>query len=315
MHLGCRHWPIGFSQIFLPRMTKKHVSQKSENQQQCLDPKGILIAIGGKEDKGGDLSEVQRHNKGFIQKEILQRFVEELKGSNPLVVVVPTASTEPEEMGKEYTRIFDEMGVSNLEVMGVVNRHDARDPAFTDMVERAAGIMFTGGDQLRLTAVLGGTPLLQRMKERYTFEPLVIAGTSAGAAAMSTPMIYEGPAESGYLMGDVRITTGLEFLKDVAIDTHFIARGRIVRMAQAIAMNPTCIGLGIEENTAVLVRNGKDMEVLGSGIVTVVDGMGMTETTVYQVDEGEPFSVRDFKMHLLSRGQTYQLPTFPQLHC
>lgn len=296
-------------------MTKKHVSKKAENRQQCLDPQGILIAIGGKEDKGGDLSEVQRHNKEFIHKEILQRFVDELKGSNPLIVVVPTASTEPEEMGKEYLRIFDQLGVSNLEVMGVVNRHDTQDPAFVEMVERAAGIMFTGGDQLRLTAVFGGTPLLQRMKERYTYEPLVIAGTSAGAAAMSTPMIYEGPAKSGYLMGDVRITTGLEFLKDVAIDTHFIARGRIVRMAQTIAMNPTCIGIGIEEDTAVLVRGGRDLEVLGSGIITVLDGMGMSETTVYEVEKGEPFSVRDFKIHLLSRGQTYQLPTFPQLHC
>lgn len=296
-------------------MTKKHVSKKAENQQQCLDPKGLLIAIGGKEDKGGDLSEVQRHNKGFIHKEILQRFVDELKGSNPLIVVVPTASTQPEAMGKEYARIFADLGVSNLEVMAVVNRPDTQDAAFTGMVERAAGIMFTGGDQLRLTAVFGGTPLLQRMKERYTFEPLVIAGTSAGAAAMSTPMIYEGLGKSGYLMGDVRITTGLEFLKDVAIDTHFIARGRIVRMAQAIAMNPTCIGLGIEEDTAVLVRGGKDLEVLGSGIVTVIDGMGMSATTVYEVDKGTPFSVRDFRIHLLSRGQTYQLPTFPQLHC
>lgn len=296
-------------------MTKKHVAKKAEDQQQCLDPQGILIAIGGKEDKGGEKSEAQRHNKEFIQKEILQRFVDELKGSDPLVVVVPTASTQPEEVGKEYARIFADLGVNNLEVMQVANRRDAQDPAYVEMVERAAGIMFTGGDQLRLTAVLGGMPLLQRMKERYTFEPLVIAGTSAGATAMSTPMIYEGSAEAGYLMGDVRITTGLEFLKDVAIDTHFIARGRIVRMAQAIAMNPTCIGLGIEEDTAVLVRGGKDLEVLGSGIVTVLDGMGMSDTTVYEVEKGEPFTVRDFKLHLLSRGQTYQLPTFPQLHC
>jgi cyanophycinase len=189
------------------------------------------------------------------------------------------------------------------------------DPAFTDMVERAAGIMFTGGDQLRLTAMLGGTPLLRLMKERYTYEPLVIAGTSAGAAAMSTPMIYEGQSEAGFIMGDVRITTGLEFLKDVAIDTHFIARGRVIRMAQAIATNPGCIGVGLEEDTAALVTGGRAFEVLGSGIVTVLDGMGMTETNVYEIGNGEPFTVRDFRLHLLSRGQKYELPTFPQLHC
>ncbi|MGV3503846.1 MAG: cyanophycinase [Adhaeribacter sp.] len=296
-------------------MTKKHVSKKAEDQQQCIDPQGVLLAIGGKEDKGGDLSKVQRQNKEFIHHEILQRFVDELKGSNPLIVVVPTASTEPEEAAKDYESIFADLGVNNLELMQVACRQDTRDPAFAGMVERAAGIMFTGGDQLRLTAILGGTPLLQLMKERYTYEPVVIAGTSAGAMAMSTPMIYGGSAESGYLMGDVAITTGLEFLKDVAIDTHFIARGRIVRMAQAISMNPTCVGLGLEEDTAVLVRNGKDLEVLGSGIVTVLDGMGLSDTSVYEVKKEEPFSARDFKLHLLSRGQTYQLPTFPQLHC
>jgi cyanophycinase len=297
-------------------MTKKQGSKRAEGSQQCPEPKGLLLAIGGREDKGGDnLNDVQKMNKNFISEEILKRFVDELKGENPLVAVVPTASTMPDEMIEDYQQIFSGLGITNIEIIDVRNRLGAMDPAFSDIAERAAGIMFTGGDQLRLTAMLGGTPLLRLMKERYTYDPVVIAGTSAGAAAMSTPMIYEGQSEAGYILGDVRITTGLEFLKDVSIDTHFIARGRVIRMAQAIAMNPGCVGVGLEEDTAALVTRGREFEVLGSGIVTVLDGMGMSETNVYEIGNGEPFTVRDFKLHLLSRGQKFQLPTQPQLHC
>jgi cyanophycinase len=297
-------------------MSKKHVSKPSGGQQRCPEPRGILIAIGGREDKGdGELNDAQKMNEDFISEEILKRFVDELKGENPMVAVIPTASTKPDEMIRDYRRIFAELGVNNVEVIDIRKRADALEPTFTDFVEQAAGIMFTGGDQLRLTALLGGTPILKLMRERYTYDPVVIAGTSAGAAAMSTPMIYEGQGEAGFIKGDVRITTGLEFLKDVAIDTHFIARGRIIRMAQAIATSPGCVGVGLEEDTAALVTGGREFEVLGSGIVTVLDGMGMSDTNVYEIGNGEPFTVRDFKLHLLSRGQKYQLPTFPQLHC
>jgi cyanophycinase len=295
-------------------MTKKQVSKQPEDHPQSPEPKGVLIAIGGHEHKGeDDLNEAQKMNKDFIEAEILKRFVSELKGDNPMVAVVPTASTIPDEVIKDYKRIFSDLGVTNVEILDIRNRDDAHDPVFLEIVERAAGIMFTGGDQVRLTATFGGSPVLQLMKERYTYEPVVIAGTSAGAAAMSTPMIYEGASEAGYIRGDVREATGLEFLKDVAIDTHFIARGRIIRMAQGIAMNPGCIGLGLEEDTAALF-SGSEVEVLGSGIVTVVDGMGITWTNIHEVGDGEPFTVRDLKVHLLSKGQKYQLPTFKQMH-
>lgn len=296
-------------------MTKKRISDRPAHHQACPEPKGILIAIGGREDKGnGEENEAQKKNRDFISEEILKRFVEELKGDNPMVAVVPTASTMPDEVTKDYTKVFTDLGVKHVEVIDVRNRADAYNPAFTDIVERAAGIMFTGGDQLRLTSLLGGTTLLQLMRERYTYDPIVIAGTSAGATAMSTPMIYQGAAETGFLMGDVRITTGLEFLKDVAIDTHFIARGRIVRMSQAVSMNPGCIGLGLEEDTAILVTLGREFEVLGSGIITVVDGMGISWTNIHEVQSGVPFTICDLKLHLLSKGHKYKLPTYPQLH-
>ncbi|WP_018479168.1 cyanophycinase [Pontibacter roseus] len=297
-------------------MAKKKVSDRAKHHSESPVPKGILLAIGGKEDKNnGEKSEEQSKNVDFESDEILKYFVGELKGNDPMVLVVPTASTVPEDISKDYIEEFHKLGVKRVEVLDIRNRMDARNPDFCKLVEEAAGIMFTGGDQLRLTAILGGSPVLQLMKERYTYdENFIVAGTSAGATAMSTPMIYEGETAGGYIKGDVRITTGLEFLKNVAIDTHFIQRGRIIRVSQCIATNPGCIGIGLEEDTAICVTQGNELRVLGSGLVTIVDGMGITDTNIYEIKTGEPFSVRDMRVHLLANGDTYTLPIYDQLH-
>ena len=168
--------------------------------------------------------------------------------------------------------------------------------------------MFSGGDQLRLTAILGGTRLMERLYERYEQEPIVVAGTSAGAAAMSTPMIYQGRNDAGFTKSEIHITTGLQFLRNIAIDTHFIARGRIVRMAQILATNPGCIGLGLEEDTAVLITHGRELEVLGTGMVVLVDGHDCTGNTITEIKPGEVFSIRNLQLHLLAKGQLYTLP-------
>jgi cyanophycinase len=277
-------------------------------------PKGKLLSIGGKEDKGEEKTEVQNNIRDFINLEILGRFVKELKGHEPMVAVIPTASSEPDQAAQDYREVFGKLDVKNIEIVDIRNRLDTRKPEFQEMIERAAGIMFTGGDQLRLTAILGGTRILQLMKERYTFDNIIVAGTSAGAAAMSTPMIYEGETQGGMIKGDVRIATGLEFLKDVAIDTHFISRGRIIRMSQAIATNPGCIGVGLEEDTAILVTEGRNVEILGNGLVTIVDGMDSTHTNIYEIGNGEPFTIKGLKIHLLGRGEQYQIPVQGQLH-
>jgi cyanophycinase len=297
-------------------MAKKKVSDRHKHHKEAPLPKGCLLAIGGREDKGKkELSEEQSKNADFESEEILKYFVSALKGKEPMIAVVPTASTEPEEISKGYIEEFHKLGVKKVEVLDIRNRMDAQKPEFLEMVERASGIMFTGGDQLRLTSILGGSPVLQLMKERYTYDDgFIIAGTSAGATAMSTPMIFEGETQGGYIKGDVRITTGLEFLKNVAIDTHFIQRGRIVRVTQCIATNPGCIGIGLEEDTAICVTKGTEIKVLGSGLVTVVDGLGITETNIYEIETGQPFSVRDIKVHLLAEGDIYVLPTYDQLH-
>ena len=268
-------------------------------------PKGRLLAIGGHEqrqapDQQGDGHEVSAE---FI----LQRFVDELAGQRT-IVVIPTAAEEPEQAAQDYLDVFATLGVEHVEVLHIQSREQANGPEAQEIINRADGVLFTGGDQLRLTALLGGTAALARLNERYLHEPIIIAGTSAGATAMSTPMIYQGRNDAGFLKDEIHITTGLQFLRNVAIDTHFIARGRMVRMAQIIATNPGCLGLGLEEDTAVLVTKGRELEVIGNGIAVLLDGHDCTGNTIYEIQPGEVFSIRDLRLHLLAKGQRFTLP-------
>jgi cyanophycinase len=270
-------------------------------------PKGRLLVIGGHEQRQAPDQAGASHDKSADF--ILQRFVDELPAKRT-VVVIPTASEEPDEAAQDYIDVFTALGVERVEVLNIQSRAQANSDEALAVLDQADGVMLTGGDQLRLTALLGGTRLLARLTERYLHEPLLIAGTSAGAAAMSTPMIYQGRNDAGFLKDEIHITTGLQLLRDVAIDTHFIARGRIVRMAQIIATNPGCIGLGLEEDTAVLVTKGSELEVLGNGIVVLLDGHNCTGNTIYEIEPGEVFSIRDLRLHLLAKGQRFTLPGF-----
>ncbi|WP_426492749.1 cyanophycinase [Hymenobacter sp. 102] len=267
-------------------------------------PKGKLLLIGGHEqrDKAGPSHE---QSPEFI----LQRFVEELP-KKETIVVIPAASEEPEVSARDYIRLFQRLGIKHVEALHVQSRDEANSAQALELLNRADGVMFTGGDQLRLTTLLGGTLVLARLTERYLHEPILIAGTSAGATAMSTPMIYQGRNDAGFVKDEIHITTGLQLLRDVAVDTHFIARGRIVRMAQIIATNPGCIGLGLEEDTAALITKGNELEVVGNGIVVLLDGHDCTGNTIAEVQPGDVFSIRDLRLHLLAKGQRFHLPGF-----
>ncbi|OUJ75835.1 cyanophycinase [Hymenobacter crusticola] len=293
--------------------TRKHTTA---HESTCPLPKGLLIAVGGHENKGeaAERGSNQDKNNNFAPETILKRFCDELVGNDPLIVVVPTASGEPDESAADYRRVFSELGRGRIEVLDIRNRADTLRPEHLALVEEAAGIWFTGGDQLRLTSILGGTAILQRLKERYTYERIVIGGTSAGATALSTPMIYEGTNNAGFRKGEIAITTGLQFMRDVAIDTHFVARGRIVRMAQILATNLSCVGIGLEEDTAVVVHDGRELEVIGSGLATILEAREDTATNIYDIEPDTPFYIRDLKIHFLSPGERYTLQLTPQLH-
>ncbi|WP_324674964.1 cyanophycinase [Hymenobacter sp. GOD-10R] len=292
--------------------TRKH----NTHDQTCPPPKGLLIAVGGHENKGeaAERGSNQDRNNSFAPETILKRFCDELQGDDPLIVIVPTASGVPEESAADYQKVFAELGRQRTEVLDIRNRADTLRPEYLELVEQAAGIWFTGGDQLRLTGILGGTTILRRLKERYTHERIVLGGTSAGATALSTPMIYEGTNNAGFRKGEIAITTGLQFMRDVAIDTHFIARGRIVRMAQILATNLSCVGIGLEEDTAVVVHDGRELEVIGSGLVTILETREDTSTNIYDVAPETPFYIRCLQLHFLSPGERYTLSVMPELH-
>jgi cyanophycinase len=298
---------IGMSLIvsFIYVLLKENM--RSNEGHGCPVPKGLLLIVGGKENKGqqpnGDVS--QRNAKRL---EIMKAFVDLTKKQNPVIEVITSASSVGDESFGDYKRAFEELGVRNVKHIHHSTRKEVLIDALTDRINQADAFFFSGGDQLLLTGLYGGTALLTQLKNRYIESEIVIAGTSAGAMALSTPMIYAGSNEVQQYGSEIKITTGLEFVKDVCIDTHFVDRGRFVRMAQVIMTNPTCIGLGVEEDTAMVVRNGNEGEVIGSGMIIVIDGFHIEETNLQEFADEKPVSVRNLKVHLLVRGDKYVIP-------
>ncbi len=270
-------------------------------------PKGKLIAIGGAEDKGTNLEtgEIHRNNLNFFELGILRRIVEETGGSNARIEVITTASTIPREVGENYLKAFGRIGSLNADVMSIRTREDALRKDYQQRLEQSNAVMFTGGNQMRLTAIFGGTKFLSTLHERYRKEKFLIAGTSAGAMAMSNTMIYEGNASKAHLKGEVKITTGLCLMENVIFDSHFEKRGRFVRLAQAIASNPGCIGIGLGEDTGMLITQGNRMEAIGSGLVIIIDGHDIDYSNIADIPEGNPITVENLKVHFCAKGNGY----------
>jgi cyanophycinase len=240
--------------------------------------------------------------------EILKTFVELSGKPNPAIEVITSASEQGEESFEDYRKAFEELKVSNVGHIHHNSREEVLVNGLTERIEKADAVFFAGGDQLKYTSRYGGTHFLTRLKERYIYDKIVVGGTSAGAMMLSTPMIYAGSDEVQEIGGEIKITMGLEFLKDVCIDTHFTNRGRFVRMAQVIVTNPSCIGIGIGEDTAIVVRDGLDAEVIGSGLVIVIDGFFIGQTNVDDFLDKKPVTIRDLKVHILSCGSHYNIP-------
>jgi cyanophycinase len=272
-----------------------------------LNPKGKLIAIGGAEDKGTDLEtgEIHRNNLNFFELGILRRIVDEIGGTDARIEVITTASTIPVEVGENYLHAFGKIGCTNVGVMDIRTREDVMLPEYTERLKRCHGVMFSGGNQLRLSVTDGGTDFLALMKRRYQEDDFVIAGTSAGAMAMGKTMIYEGNATRAHLKGEVKMTTGLGFIDSVIIDSHFEKRGRFGRLAQAVACNPSCIGIGLGEDTGMLITEGHKMQAIGSGLVVIIDGHDIKHSNIADIPDGNPISIENLKVHFCELGNGY----------
>ena len=279
---------------------------------QRLTPKGKLFAIGGNEDKGSDQEPgyEERNNINFFELQILSRILSEIKGhKDSKVEIITSASKIPEEVGEAYIQAFSKLGNEHVTCMHIRSREEVQDPQYAKRLRECDGVMFTGGNQLRLSTIFGGTELLDILHDRYMNEDFLIAGTSAGAMAMSNTMIYQGSSAGALLKGEVKITTGLAFIKDVIIDSHFNTRGRFGRVAQAVASNPGCIGIGLGEDTGVLIKNGHQLEVIGSRLVTIVDGRQIQHSNISDLPDGSPISIENLTVHIMTKGNGFDLYT------
>lgn len=254
---------------------------------------GNLIIIGGAEDKKGDKS---------ILKEVCGR----LSKDDDILVIATIASEMPEELGYEYKGIFEDLGVKNIRILNIKERKDACDNNNIRTIEDASLIFFTGGDQLRITSLIGGTPLYLEMQRLYEND-CTFVGTSAGASVMSDTMVVTGPDDDSPKKCTLKMAPGLGLIKDVIIDQHFAQRGRIGRLLVAIAENPQILGIGIDEDTAIAVNDNGEFKVLGSGAVYVIDGCNIDYSNVSEQYPDEILSIFNVKLHVLKCGDKFSL--------
>lgn len=252
---------------------------------------GNLLVIGGAEDK-------------YNERRILRKFLELAGGERAEILIVPVASDYPEFSADVYTQAFRNIGVANPRVLRVTSRQDAFQ-ADENLLEGVTGVFISGGDQMRLTSILGGTRFAQKMRQLLRENEIVLAGTSAGAAGMSTSMIVRGEAISHPQKNAVRLSPGLGFLKNIIIDQHFTERGRLSRLMTAVSYNPYNLGIGIDENTAIILDKDGILEVFGEGTVSIVDGTSISFNEIAEVDDNKPFAVCGLQIHILRDSLKY----------
>jgi cyanophycinase len=256
--------------------------------------RGWIVAIGGAENKEND-------------RRILERFVHASGGEQADIVVIPTAS-RAHETGARYERVFTEIGAARVTVMDFDTRRDCQEPGRLGRLEQASGVFFTGGNQLRLTTLLGGTPVAKLIRTANA-RGVTVGGTSAGASILSEHMIAAGDEGSSVVAGSVRLAPGLGLTNRFIIDQHFRQRDRLGRLLTALAYNPYAVGIGLDEDTAAFIGPDETVEVEGSGGVTIVDGSEVSYSSIDSVGEGQPACVLGLKLHMLVAGATFNLHT------
>jgi cyanophycinase len=256
--------------------------------------KGQLIIIGGHEDKDSD-----------GEKKILETVAAQVKTGGLTIITVATQF--PQEVAEEYTQVFKQLGVKTIKTLDIRSREQAFDEANVKKVTDASVVFFTGGDQLRITSQIGDSPLFQILQQRY-LDGITIAGTSAGAAAMPETMLVGGSGNESNRISGLEMAPGLAFISGVAIDTHFAERGRIGRILGVVAQNPRNLGLGIDEDTAIVVKHDQ-FHVLGSGAVYVADGTLVTYSSLSEEHPEGVISIFNLTLHVLSENDHFDLST------
>ncbi len=256
--------------------------------------RGWIIPIGGAEEKENS-------------PQILQRFVELSGGCSADIVVIPTAS-QLLSTGPRYERIFTDLGAERVTAIDFDTRRDCEEPGRLQRLQQASGVFFTGGNQLRLSTLLGGTPVAKAVR-LMNAAGVPVAGTSAGAAFISEHMIAFGDEGSTPVAGSVRLAPGLGLTNRFIIDQHFRQRDRLGRLLTALAFNPFAVGIGLDEDTAAFIGPDNTVHVQGSGGITVVDAAEVQFSSMDSVAEGRPVCLLGVKLHILTQGATFNLHT------
>ena len=256
--------------------------------------RGYIIPIGGAEEKLGD-------------SEILDRFIAVCGGKDARIGIIPTAS-ELEDTGRNYEKLFRKIGIKHAKVLSFFTREDCQNGSDVDYIEKCDGVFMTGGNQLRLSTTLGGTKVAQLIRRRNA-KGMHVAGTSAGAAFMPEHMIAGGVEGSTPSPDMVTMAPGLGLTNAFIIDQHFRQRDRLGRLLTALAYNPFPVGLGLDEDTAAFIRPGDDLEVVGSGGITVIDPTHLSYSSMDKARRGEPVSLIDVKLHILVSGGRFDITT------
>ena len=255
---------------------------------------GHLVIIGGAEDK-------------YNERRLLRKFVALAGGDEARILIVPVASDYPEFSADVYTQTFRKLGLQQIKVLRATSRQEVINCDAENLLEGVTGVFLSGGDQMRLASVLGGTEFARLLEDRVRHTSLVLAGSSAGAAGMSAAMIVRGVPTSYPNKNSIRLSPGLGILQNIIIDQHFTERGRLSRLITAVSYNPRQLGLGIDENTAVVVSNDGTLEVHGDGTVTIVDGSRISYNDIAEVEETKPFAVAGVQLHILRDGLRYDI--------
>jgi cyanophycinase len=266
--------------------------------------KGTLIPIGGNEDKG----ENEYYGIDFIQEGILSHVVRESGGNKQKIVIVPTASSIPDEVAENYISAFGKLGCTDLHVLNIQSREEAENAAALELVKNARCIMFSGGDQSKIVNFIGMTKMHELLNEKLCNESdFVLAGTSAGAMCMSHEMIAGGSSTEALLKGNVLMKIGMGFVPELIVDSHFVKRGRFGRLAEACAIFPHLMGLGLSEDTGVIIKNGVEFRVIGSGMVILFDPSGLTHNNQHLLKVGTAMSLSNMVTHILANGDRFKL--------
>jgi cyanophycinase len=243
----------------------------------------------------------------FVDEGILSHVVREAGGEDAFIVIVPTASSIPNEVADNYLHAFKKLGCTNLHVLNVRNKKQAELDSTLEVLSKANCVMFSGGDQSKIARAFGETKAHEILRERYKNEHFVIAGTSAGAMAMSEEMVAGGSSQEALLKGAVKMLKGLSFISGLIIDTHFIKRGRFGRLAEAVAIHPSLLGLGLAEDTGIIITNGNEFRVIGSGMVILFDPGQLTHNSHGVLEKDTPISLSNLVVHILANNDFFTI--------